>query len=365
MGRFTFFHDYFSTNLRIHKTAMKKMMRLIGNDDECFLLPALIHLANKSDPLYEEFYALPRVEKKNAVRMIEVHGMMKQLRGHQYNIYECTYLDSASYDMFTQRSFWLTCAFSFLIQHVLFIVLLKYNLTKTLDWNAIDPQVFITALLTTIYFAKLSINQANNAITFNRIFTKIGCDVQRNRVILYMNFHVNVILGSCITIFNFFFLLNSANVSDTIINSLALYFILEMDDQLKPDWDEEMYEDAIASASLGYVRASFDEDIEVELDHSKLNIDNLVCSDDNVYVVVNNTTITVHWRKDMAEYESLVFRVSGNDEDSFMENVKNFYCSQNSYRSNNMDNVRLLTTVPSQPFFSRSSVTTRHNEKDS
>ncbi|KAL7432970.1 hypothetical protein ACHAXM_003342 [Skeletonema potamos] len=58
------------------------------------------------------------------------------------------------------------------------------------------------------------------------------------KALLGINILVNWGLGIVIVLFNIFFLLNSNDVNEAILNSVALFFILEIDEELKPDWDE-------------------------------------------------------------------------------------------------------------------------------
>ena len=55
-------------------------------------------------------------------------------------------------------------------------------------------------------------------------------DSLNHRLMLWLNAAVNMGIAICIPVFNLWYLLRSETLDDAILNSLALLFILELDD---------------------------------------------------------------------------------------------------------------------------------------
>ena len=73
-------------------------------------------------------------------------------------------------------------------------------------------------------------------------------------LLLKLNAIANVFLPVILTFFNVFFVALSDNANDAIMNSLALFFIMELDDLVVPtDWDEEKILDELAINTHDYV----------------------------------------------------------------------------------------------------------------
>lgn len=88
MGRYTFFDDFLKSDIMNHVEVLKEMMKL-GVEDDRLLVPVLINLAKSNQilpkqpivPFYNNHHNFP----KNIVRMVEVHRLMQNLRGHSFN----------------------------------------------------------------------------------------------------------------------------------------------------------------------------------------------------------------------------------------------------------------------------------------
>lgn len=315
-----------------HVEVLKEMAKL-GSEDDRFLVPALFNLTKggcgKINPFYPNHQSMP----KNVVRMIQVNALLQDLRDHNYNIYECGFLDSG------RQTLRATCAFSIVVQLLLFVILAMHNLsgimnsiTEGVDSLNHDATVVIVAIVTTVFFAKLAYAQCKSAFDFNNIFSIVGDRSPYCKALLFVNIAINGGLGALITIFNFFFLLVSNDANEAILNSLALYFILEMDDTLKPDWDDVRIEDEIGINIHDYIMDG-EESVQVTMVNGEAiyNEDDelsLLEGDDKVYVETDRLRdlINVFWRRSPSKYQKIEFHVDGKDKDDFLDNVEKFYC---------------------------------------
>ena len=325
MGRYTFFDDFLKTDIMNHVEVLKEMMKL-GVEDDRLLVPVLINLAKGNHiftkqqivPFYKNHHNFP----KNIVRMVEVHRLMQNLRGHSFNIYECCFLDMEKINLK------ITSLFSMITQIMIFMVLVNYNFDHIADvrseWTH-DSLVFIITIATTIFFGKLAYQQYKGAIDFNNVFRMVGDQSNRHKIALNVNIFINGLVGFCVTFFNFFFLIVSSSPNEAILNSLALYFIIELDDTLKPDWDEIRIDDEIGINIHDYIMAG-KEDIRVEVISGHFDAELLIHSDDKVYIQREGNTINVFWRRDASNYEQVTFRVSGSCSSAFLSDIDQFYC---------------------------------------
>ena len=144
----------------------------------------------------------------------------------------------------------------------------------------------------------------------------------------------------------------SADANEAILNSLALFFILELDDTLVPDWDDNHIQDEIGVNAHDYImEGKSDLTVELKTLCDEEDITRLLESDDKVYVSIperkemgsslfffidsenpkensGEDSIKVYWRQSPTEYKIFDFRVSGKDANAFRENVGAFYCIQ-------------------------------------
>lgn len=270
MSRYKPFYSVFKTPVRNEKelkAVLKRMMKLDVDEDDRFLVPALYWLSDapkKSNRASDRASYASKdydasfptnldgnwsewIHRKNLLRLIEARGCTRDLRGHTYNVYESAYLESETWKLR------IISVFSFCIQTSLFAILVRNHAVKRHTYSGLDETLWITAILTTLYFGKLWLTQAINACAFYNVFSKFGFQTNYLRRVLYASLFINVVMGALVTFFNLFFLLVSEDVDDAILNSVALFFILEMDDNLRPDWDDTKIDDEIAGAVEEYV----------------------------------------------------------------------------------------------------------------
>lgn len=326
MARYTFFDDFLKTDIMNHVEVLKEMMKL-GVEDDRLLVPVLINLAKQNQILPKQpilpFYNNHQNLRKNIVRMIEVHRLMQNLRGHNFNVYECCFLD------IERLSLRITSLFSMITQIMIFLVLVNYNFDHISnvrsEWTD-NSLVFIITISTTIFFAKLAYQQYKGASDFNDVFEKVGCRSTEHKMALSVNIFINGLIGFSVTFFNFFFLIVSSDPNEAILNSLALYFIIELDDTLKPDWDEIRIDDEIGINIHDYIMTG-NEDICVEVVSGDFDVELLIQSNDKVYIQREQNMVNIYWRRDASYYEQITFKVSGSCSAAFLSDIDQFYCT--------------------------------------
>merc|ERR1719228_1749708 len=67
-----------------------------------------------------------------------------------------------------------------------------------------------------------------------------------------MNFTVNILMSCLVPLFNIYFILLSEDPNDAILNSVALFFLLELDQMVAPDWTDNRIRDQLAINSHDY-----------------------------------------------------------------------------------------------------------------
>ncbi|KAK1733937.1 hypothetical protein QTG54_015464 [Skeletonema marinoi] len=291
MVRYTLFHDYITNGNATHFEVLREMQNL-GVDDDRLLVPALFHLGIGMEE--EDNYA--SLDRAGAVRMLELTNLLRRLRGHKYNVYECCFLAIGDLD----KEVNLLCGAGFcMIAQILLLFILMYinmsDITNLTSWRK-DGFTITVVFITTVFFIKLVLKQWSDACDFNAVFWKAGSGVNNvkrglRKLLLGINVLINGALGIVVALFNIFFLLISENVNAAVINSLALFFILEMDDTLKPDWDQMYFDNSIALNVFRYIvagKGSGDVQVETEADKVRARYLDLIQSDYKVHFKVQN-----------------------------------------------------------------------------
>jgi|SaaInl74LU_5_DNA_1037368.scaffolds.fasta_scaffold18890_1 hypothetical protein len=374
MGRYTLFDNFLmkgsasSHSDNTHIEVLKEMKNL-GDDDDRLLVPALIYLGSKRgerarkermealrlrEPV--QYRMLQQLDEnftqRSVGRMLELALLLRTLRGHNYNIFEYCFLASRYLDI--EAKLLLMAAFSLIAQILLLIILMYYNMrditnvTLSKDWGTI-----VVVVITTVFFAKLAYAQWKDSYDFNALFWHWKAGYQRSRTfinkqvskkaLLVINFFVNGVLGAAVVLFNIFFLLISEDVNDAIVNSLSLFFILEMDDTLTPDWDEMQFDNRIALTVFRYHGGDSGGDFQVEItpnsccgsegleDNSSAAEDffsYLLQSDEKVYFVLadHNDILVVGMYLAGRDGRMVEFGISGANGRDFFDNIKQFSC---------------------------------------
>eukprot|EP00984_Skeletonema_dohrnii_P001025 scaffold323_cov74-Skeletonema_dohrnii-CCMP3373.AAC.9 len=246
MGRYTLFNDFLTSKTPSNFEVLQGM-RHLGNDDDRLLVPALFYLEwwNRStrsmDSWVKEEIEETKSTRFSAVQMIELNLSLRKVRGHSYNIYEYSFLSISESGIDVV----LLCvaAFSLIAQISLLIILIYHN------WGN------ITSVASWRVFWKAGFPTTSTCINKVKMLLRM--------LLLGINIFVNGGLGVVIVVFNFFFLIISNDVNDAIVNSLALFFIIEMDDALKPKWGDVDFDDRFAQNLFHCIDNGGDVQVEI------------------------------------------------------------------------------------------------------
>lgn len=95
---------------------------------------------------------------------------------------------------------------------------------------------------TSIFFCSLCYNEAKSSWSFwKRTAAMDPC----KRPILCLDLMINVLITVVIPVMNIFMLLKSNSLIESVLNSTALFFVVELDDILSPHWDEVRWMDEL------------------------------------------------------------------------------------------------------------------------
>ena len=324
----------------------------------------------------------PMLEDKHPFNVIECYADLRKLDGHEYNVIEFAYLEggwrnfTSIWDVVPQCTMkWWTdtnklvwTAIVSVISQFLFNFILYFWYAITLPpVTPLDPiredyafqLVAIIAFISTIVFANIVMKQLRDAVDFNSIDSGDYWTTLRasefaywfGKILLWLNFFVNVILGPPLVLFNLYFVLTSAEPVDAILNAVALGFVLEVDDLLAPSWDDDMIEDAKAKLFHESISEPFPGDVDADLLNMRFTRveppGEIPYKDgDKLYIRVpeiidgaREFDITVFRSNSVFEggatptetYQTITYNISGtaNYVSVFHEKVRKFYCIQN------------------------------------
>jgi len=223
---------------------------------------------------------------KNLRRIATGYSELLRMRGHSYNIFEFAFLNAKMLNNSKHRSeaigYIVSSVFTALLQFVVFGCLAYYSIGPDNDavwekWGEIQADreghaaIMVIAVGTTLLFCKRAYMQFSEAREFNQVFTRlqmkatnmmlredylkfVGKKTLYCKVLcLWLNAFVNCGLALVVPVFNLFYLLLSETIDDAVLNSLALLFILELDEVVLPAWDDDRIEDELAINMLMYI----------------------------------------------------------------------------------------------------------------
>jgi len=248
-GTKEFFTDFFTTDIMNHCEFLKYIMTQLGKHDES-LLQAILEQLARPVPItpIKPFYRDHQNLTKNPVNIASAYVSLKTLRTHNFNIYEQAFLDGESTSAFSLS------LFTICLQYAIFAILLFNNLPAyMLVLENPSPSVWVLAVSTTFFFGKACYNQYTAAAEFKGAFADIGrrfslCQPSFERQYLMMLCSTlgNQVLAVLVPFFNVYFILLAEDPNDAVLNSLALYFILELDEMVVHDWDASRVLDELA-----------------------------------------------------------------------------------------------------------------------
>jgi len=365
MSSTTFLNDFYSSDIMNHCEFLKYMMNL-GKDDALLLATTMEQLekgesAGKLSHNIEPFYSNHQNLPKNPLHILQSYVAIKELNQHNWNIYECVFLDCEKVWML------MVAFFTFTFQIMLFVVLVVYNVDheRFNSINEAEPVVYVMAIGTTFFFAKSCQDEIKEARGFRRAFKTLGVehDVTSVRgVMQIVNFLVNVCMSLLVPLFNAYFILLSEDPNEAILNSVALFFLLELDEMVAPDWSDNRIRDELAINAHDYcmipltsselqVRKIVSQGATKEVDYSEKaknnagengyvklmrgeSVDNAVGHQyndgDKLYVQLERgSSVNIHQRLNVTTYKTIRYEISGTRADEFFSAVNKFECLTN------------------------------------
>lgn len=293
---------------------------------------------------------------KNPLHITTGYSRLQDLDDHEYNIFEYAYLAT--------DSSWRTRAMAYTaatIQITFLTTLIWYNVFEqgvivTPEEGFFD-EVAVIMVVSTVLIAITVRSQFQESVRFNRTIremTQTNIFSRRwNNIFLALNLLINQVVCICIFFFNIYFILVSDTPTEAVLNSVALAFIIEIDDYFKPNWDDDTIEDATAQVLKYFVMEPFSEE-EVVVHREGLSILNLE-DDCKRYVRVNpskplmntnnyadvgkhdsNFTVSVYSAQEKdpesnvtTSYEQTIYHIGGTRVVEFHKALLNFHCLDN------------------------------------
>mmetsp|Transcript_22602 Transcript_22602/g.62874 ORF Transcript_22602/g.62874 Transcript_22602/m.62874 type:complete len:517 (+) Transcript_22602:181-1731(+) len=191
-------------------------------------------------------------EEVNAARLATAHVQLKRLKGHHCNIFEAAFFygpegDRGEYYLNILQVVVTYCAMFFLFyflgaeirkQFKNRNVFLQDKHGNDKEWQGI---LAINAIALGYFFFLVG-RDVERVVLFNKCMIKLCPNDQYTSYSLkshrwwslFNNFCVNVVLGYCLFVLNFFFVQSVDNMKDAILNAIAVVFIIQIDDIIPP-----------------------------------------------------------------------------------------------------------------------------------
>jgi len=271
---------FFGSNIMNHVDFLKYITTL-GRDDHVLAIEMLENFQKKTDERQrvEPFYQEHEDFERNEVHIAQIYQHLCGLRDHTPNIYQAAFLEPESW------IFVVTAVVCFLIQMFILVSLMLFALDDSFYTD--DVTVLGAILATSVFFCFMCRAEVTAAWSFWQSTEYIHGKSFRMSWTLYMDLIMNVGVGVLSPAFNVFFLLKSASLIDAVLNSTAIFFVLELDDIMNPGLD---YLEYLATGSHNYIMAPSTYDIQVSRVQS-----------DQVQVVGKDATGQVPAQEDSSE----------------------------------------------------------------
>mmetsp|Transcript_25409 Transcript_25409/g.74810 ORF Transcript_25409/g.74810 Transcript_25409/m.74810 type:complete len:402 (-) Transcript_25409:215-1420(-) len=196
---------------------------------------------------------------KHPLRIAEAYVGAKGMAKHTLNIFEVAYLNPLREAKRWHVLVAITC---FLVQWSLLAILIFYDIfdqkamVNYSEGEAHFLLIFVAFGSSVVFLHKFML-EGGKCMQFAQTYLKMTPPQLRYRFWpnfpLILDFGVNIILGLLVFLFNIYFILISDNANDAILNALALFFIVEIDDDLTPDMDDDEVEDFKAVKLLKHI----------------------------------------------------------------------------------------------------------------
>jgi hypothetical protein len=126
-----------------------------------------------------------------------------------------------------------------ILSQITWIICLVYSLIISFEFNN-NTIIFIIAIVSTVISILYSYNTSQSFINSQKLYKFIlkingNYNLQNRRIIIWnftADFFSNLILPIIMPVINFFIVINSEDVFDAILNSMAIFFIIHIDEEL-------------------------------------------------------------------------------------------------------------------------------------
>jgi len=311
---------FFGSNIMNHVDFLKHITNL-EKDDHVLAIEMLDHFNQKAserrgiDPFYDNHHDFAR----NEVRICDVYLQFRELKSHQANIYQGLFLNPEGIKHALSA---LVC---FVIQIFILIALVVHSVN---DGDITDdPMIYGIIGATSIFFCSACYGEASSSWTFWKQTASMD---PSKRKILYLDLIINVWIAALIPAINVFLLLKSDSLIDTVLNSTAIFFVVELDDILAPKWDNVRWMDELACNFHDYIMAPNEYDIDVvRMDSSTASpFDYSNCY---VYGKCESGSVSFFCIDKDFSVRTIQYKVTGTDALLLIERLEQFYCCQRFY----------------------------------
>lgn len=301
-----------------HDDFLKHITNL-EKDDHVLAIEMLDHFNQNADarrgidPFYDNHHDLER----NEVHICEVYLQLRELKSHQPNIYQGLFLDPGGY----KKS--LTAIVCFAIQIFILIALVLQSTND--DDNTDDPMIYGIIGATFIFFCSLSYGEASSSWSF---WKRTATMDPSNRRLLYLDLIINILITALIPFINIFLLMKSDYLIDAVLNSTAVFFVVQLDDILAPQWDNIRWMDELAINFHDYIMEPNDYDIDV------VRVDNNGTASPNdysncyVYGKCEFDSVSFFCIDQDFSVKTIQYKVTGSDAMLLIGSLQRFYCCQ-------------------------------------
>ena len=322
-----FYNDFFSTDIMNHCEFLKTLPEL-GKEDINLLksiVGTISENANKKEiiPFYNNHQNLP----KNIICILESYNLIKNLKAHEFNIFEYAFLAGGSeikWEFSKDNNIKILSFFTLFFQYLILVILFLFNIPSSITFNLL---VLIITFGTSFFFVKLAHNQYLHSTRFNKCYKLTGDP--NKQIFLKMNFLSNVILPIIVPFFNFYYILLSEDPNNAILNSLALFFILELDSMILPSWPETLVNDQMVTNIHDYIMDGDNEDNKSPvIIKTNSQVKDIQYYDQKTYVSINkkDKIINFYVKENETSYITISYQVIGENSERFIDLIDDFDC---------------------------------------
>ena len=197
----------------------------------------------------------------------------------------------------------------------------------------LKPIVILVTIGTTFFFVVKCYQEVKNTEGFYEAM-KGKTWPGENSWPMILNLLANKYLAYIIPFFNIYFMLQSQNGLDAILNGLALLFILELDQMAVPDYSAAETLDLVATNFHDYVMEEPLDRGEIVVEYHGQCAAPTFSDDDKLYFRLSRdengwcSPLVIYKRKDSTHYENYTYYIRGNRGQDFADAISKFKCYQ-------------------------------------